>query len=122
LLTALTAVLGLIPLAIGLNFDFFSLITDLNPHVFLGGDNVIFWDHSPDHHFWTHLRYRAYFGHGSGDVLPGETHQILVARPQAAKPRSGSIRSIAKNSIYKTTHNSGGFFAVIWFSTVCTFY
>ncbi|NHM06640.1 efflux RND transporter permease subunit [Flavobacterium sp. CYK-4] len=43
LLTALTAVLGLIPLAIGLNFDFFSLITDLNPHIFLGGDNVIFW-------------------------------------------------------------------------------
>ncbi|HEU0138036.1 MAG TPA: efflux RND transporter permease subunit, partial [Flavobacterium sp.] len=43
LLTALTAVLGLIPLAIGLNFDFFSLITDLNPHVFIGGDNVMFW-------------------------------------------------------------------------------
>ncbi|MEO8516429.1 MAG: efflux RND transporter permease subunit [Flavobacterium sp.] len=43
LLTALTAVLGLIPLAIGLNFDFFGLITDFNPHLFLGGDNVIFW-------------------------------------------------------------------------------
>ncbi len=43
LLTALTAVLGLIPLAIGLNFDFFGLVTDLNPHLFLGGDNVIFW-------------------------------------------------------------------------------
>ncbi|UPT71781.1 MAG: efflux RND transporter permease subunit [Flavobacterium sp. JAD_PAG50586_2] len=43
LLTALTAVLGLIPLAIGLNFDFFGLITDLNPHLYMGGDNVIFW-------------------------------------------------------------------------------
>jgi len=43
LLTALTAVLGLIPLAIGLNFDFFSLVTDLNPHLFMGGDNVMFW-------------------------------------------------------------------------------
>ena len=43
LLTALTAVLGLIPLAIGLNFDFFTLITDMNPHFFMGGDNVIFW-------------------------------------------------------------------------------
>jgi multidrug efflux pump len=43
LLTALTAVLGLIPLAIGLNFDFFSLATDLNPHIFMGGDNVVFW-------------------------------------------------------------------------------
>ncbi len=43
LLTALTAVLGLIPLAIGLNFDFFGLVTDLNPHIYMGGDNVIFW-------------------------------------------------------------------------------
>ena len=43
LLTALTAILGLIPLAIGLNFDFFALVTDLNPHVYVGGDNVVFW-------------------------------------------------------------------------------
>ena len=43
LLTALTAILGLVPLAIGLNFDFFGLITDLNPHLYMGGDNVIFW-------------------------------------------------------------------------------
>ena len=43
LLTALTAILGLIPLAIGLNFDFFGLVTDLNPHIYMGGDNVIFW-------------------------------------------------------------------------------
>lgn len=43
LLTATTAVLGLIPLAIGLNFNFFTLITEFNPHIFIGGDNVIFW-------------------------------------------------------------------------------
>ena len=43
LLTALTAILGLITLAIGLNFDFFTLVTDLNPHFFMGGDNVVFW-------------------------------------------------------------------------------
>ena len=43
LLTALTAILGLIPLAVGLNFNFFTLITDFDPHVFIGGDNVIFW-------------------------------------------------------------------------------
>jgi multidrug efflux pump subunit AcrB len=43
LLTAITTVLGLIPLAVGLNIDFFSLFTDYNPQVFIGGDNVIFW-------------------------------------------------------------------------------
>ena len=43
LLTATTAILGLIPLAIGLNFDVASFLMTLNPHFSLGGDNVAFW-------------------------------------------------------------------------------
>ena len=43
ILTAITTILGLIPLATGLNIDFFSLITEWNPKIFIGGDNVIFW-------------------------------------------------------------------------------
>ena len=43
LLTAVTAVLGLLPLAIGLNFNFFTLFTELDPHIHMGGDNVVFW-------------------------------------------------------------------------------
>ncbi|PCH67211.1 MAG: copper transporter [Bacteroidetes bacterium] len=43
LLTAITTVLGLIPLAIGLNIDFFGLFKSYEPNVWLGGDNVIFW-------------------------------------------------------------------------------
>ena len=43
LLTAITAVLGLLPLAVGLNFNFLTLFTELNPHIHMGGDNVIFW-------------------------------------------------------------------------------
>lgn len=43
LLTAVTAILGLLPLAIGLNFNFFSLFTELDAHVHMGGDNSIFW-------------------------------------------------------------------------------
>lgn len=43
LLTAITTVLGLIPLAIGLNIDFFNLFINYNPNIYLGGDNVIFW-------------------------------------------------------------------------------
>jgi multidrug efflux pump subunit AcrB len=43
ILTAITTVLGLIPLAIGLNIDFFSLFTNLDPNIYVGGDNVIFW-------------------------------------------------------------------------------
>ena len=43
LLTAITTILGLIPLAMGLNINFFSLFTEYNPHIYIGGDNVIFW-------------------------------------------------------------------------------
>jgi len=43
ILTAITTVLGLIPLAIGLNIDFFSLFSEWDPQVYVGGDNVIFW-------------------------------------------------------------------------------
>lgn len=43
LLTAIAAILGLIPLAVGLNIDFWALFSEFNPHIFFGGDNVAFW-------------------------------------------------------------------------------
>ena len=43
LLTATATILGLIPLAIGLNIDFATLFSDFNPHIFIGGDSVAFW-------------------------------------------------------------------------------
>ncbi|MCP4460315.1 MAG: efflux RND transporter permease subunit [Cytophagales bacterium] len=43
LLTAITTILGLIPLAIGINVDFMKLFTSYNADFFLGGDNVAFW-------------------------------------------------------------------------------
>jgi multidrug efflux pump len=43
LLTAIAAILGLIPLAVGLNIDFAELFTSFNPHIYFGGDNVAFW-------------------------------------------------------------------------------
>lgn len=43
LLTAITTVLGLVPLAIGLNINFFTLVSDFDPQIYIGGDNVMFW-------------------------------------------------------------------------------
>ncbi|MCA6440071.1 MAG: efflux RND transporter permease subunit [Sediminibacterium sp.] len=43
MLTALATILGLLPLAIGFNIDFVSMFQHLNPHIFLGGDSVVFW-------------------------------------------------------------------------------
>jgi multidrug efflux pump subunit AcrB len=42
LLTAITTILGLIPLAMGFNINFFTLITDYDPNIFIGGDNNMF--------------------------------------------------------------------------------
>ena len=39
LLTAITTILGLIPLAIGFNIDFFTLFSEYDPQIFIGGDN-----------------------------------------------------------------------------------
>jgi multidrug efflux pump len=41
-LTATATILGLIPLAIGMNINFGSLLTNLNPQLHFGGDNVMF--------------------------------------------------------------------------------
>ncbi len=43
LLTAITTILGLLPLAIGLNIDFASFLSTLDANIYFGGDNVAFW-------------------------------------------------------------------------------
>ena len=43
LLTAITTILGLIPLATGFNINFFTLMSEFDPGIYFGGDNVIFW-------------------------------------------------------------------------------
>jgi multidrug efflux pump len=43
ILTAITTILGLLPLAVGLNLNFFTLFTEFDPQIYIGGDNNIFW-------------------------------------------------------------------------------
>jgi multidrug efflux pump len=43
ILTASATIIGLVPLAVGLNIDFERLFTELNPHIFFGGESVAFW-------------------------------------------------------------------------------
>ncbi|RIW17425.1 efflux RND transporter permease subunit [Algoriphagus lacus] len=43
LLTAITTVLGLVPLAIGMNINFSTLLSDFDPQFYVGGDNAAFW-------------------------------------------------------------------------------
>ncbi|MDP2891073.1 MAG: efflux RND transporter permease subunit, partial [Bacteroidota bacterium] len=43
ILTATSTMLGLVPLAVGMNINFVTIFTELNPHIYFGGDNVAFW-------------------------------------------------------------------------------
>ena len=43
LLTAITTILGLIPMAVGMNFDFNGLLTNYNPNIYFGGDMAAMW-------------------------------------------------------------------------------
>lgn len=43
ILTATATMLGLVPLAVGLNMDFALLFQTGNPHIYFGGDSVAFW-------------------------------------------------------------------------------
>jgi multidrug efflux pump subunit AcrB len=43
ILTATAAILGLLPLAVGFNIDFETLFAHGQPHIYFGGDSVVFW-------------------------------------------------------------------------------
>lgn len=43
LLTAITTILGLIPMAIGLNINFLTALTEFDAQIYFGGDNAAFW-------------------------------------------------------------------------------
>jgi multidrug efflux pump subunit AcrB len=43
IMTALTTILGMLPLAVGLNIDLIRMFTEFKPNIYFGGDNVLFW-------------------------------------------------------------------------------
>lgn len=43
LLTAITTILGLLPMASGININFGTLLSRWNPQIYFGGDNAAFW-------------------------------------------------------------------------------
>lgn len=60
ILTASATILGLIPLAVGLNIDFSRMFSEFNPHLYFGGDNTA---------FWGPLSWTMIFGLGFGTFL-----------------------------------------------------
>jgi multidrug efflux pump len=84
LLTTIAASIGLIPLAVGLNIDFVTLFTELNPHIFFGGDNVA---------FWGPLSWTMIFGLLFGTVLTLILVPVLYLLVAKLKERIARFRS-----------------------------
>jgi multidrug efflux pump subunit AcrB len=43
LLTAITTILGLLPMAVGMNINFNTLVASFDPQIYFGGDMAMFW-------------------------------------------------------------------------------
>ncbi len=76
LLTAITTILGLMPLAVGLNIDFVSFLENFNPHIYFGGDNSVFWGPMS----WTVIFGLAFATFLTLVVVPAMYHALYVAK------------------------------------------
>lgn len=78
LLTASATILGLIPLAIGFNIDFVTMFTELNPHMYFGGESV---------RFWGPLSWTMIFGLGFATFLTLILVPVMYLLNEKAKAR-----------------------------------
>ena len=86
LLTAITTVLGLIPLAIGLNINFFTLFSHNDPQIYVGGDTVM---------FWGPLSWTVIFGLTFATFLTLVVVPVQLYRVEAKKVRRAERRTLA---------------------------
>jgi multidrug efflux pump subunit AcrB len=80
-LTAITTVLGLFPLAVGLNLNFVTLLTRLNPQIYFGGDNAAFWGPMS----WTVIFGLTVATFLTLVIVPGMYQIILLTKRKAKK-------------------------------------
>jgi multidrug efflux pump subunit AcrB len=87
LLTASATIMGLVPLAIGLNIDFVSLFTELNPHIHFGGDNVMFFGSLA----WTIIFGLTFATFLTLILIPVMYYMAYVARARYRRNKSNRI-------------------------------
>lgn len=76
LLTAITTVLGLMPLAVGLNIDILSFLNNFHPHIYFGGDNVAFWGPMS----WTVIFGLTFATFLTLVIVPSMYHVLVLAK------------------------------------------
>ncbi|MBN2637857.1 MAG: efflux RND transporter permease subunit [Bacteroidales bacterium] len=84
LLTAITTVLGLMPLAIGLNINFVTLMSDFDPQIFFGGDNTAFWGPMS----WTVIFGLSFATFLTLIIVPSMYHALYSAKVAFKKARA----------------------------------
>jgi Cu/Ag efflux pump CusA len=99
ILTATATILGLVPLAVGLNMDFVTLFTELNPHIYFGGDSVAFWGPLS----WTMIFGLAFATFLTLVLVPAM--YLLYARMKGLKQKTPMI---ASNGVDIPTNTSNG--------------
>ena len=80
-LTAITTVLGLLPLAMGLNINLVTFMTELRPQIYFGGDNAAFWSPMA----WTVIFGLTVATFLTLVIVPAMYQIILVTRRKATK-------------------------------------
>jgi multidrug efflux pump subunit AcrB len=76
LLTAITTILGLMPLAVGLNIDILAFLNTFDPHIYFGGDNVSFWGPMS----WTVIFGLSFATFLTLVIVPSMYHVLVEAR------------------------------------------
>ena len=81
LLTAITTILGLIPLATGVNIDFISMLNNFDPDLYWGGDNAAFWGPMS----WTVIFGLAFATFLTLIIVPSMYHVLYLAKLKMKK-------------------------------------
>ncbi len=81
ILTAITTVLGLLPLAMGLNINLVTFMTEFRPQIYFGGDNAAFWSPMA----WTVIFGLTVATFLTLVIVPAMYQIILVTRRKATK-------------------------------------
>jgi len=84
LLTAITTILGLLPLAIGLNIDFASFLSTLDANIYFGGDNVAFWGPIS----WTIIFGLSFATFLTLVIVPSMYYVLYLAKIKMSTPRN----------------------------------
>ena len=83
LLTAITTILGLLPMAVGFNIDFEAALAEFKPNIYFGGDMASFWGPFA----WTVIFGLSFATFLTLVIVPALYHILYIAKLKIVKPK-----------------------------------